>query len=220
MKKPHPKTSSISEILDADAEAMILNAQDKIQSGKRLSVRERITIERLLRKQNEQAQSDPSHAKNALDLAQILGVSRQVIGYWCHRPGCPQPDADGLPVEAWRKFLELHGRVNVAPATKRPRIETFRDGFETGAQIIDIIPDALHTVLESSGAKVTAKACARAAAVLWLLCAARGHALADMHGIPESSPLAPGDDGKIDAPESVRKSFGISIEGEIAAALK
>ena len=50
--------------------------------------------------------SEPTHARNFVELAGILGVTRQAIGHWRRRKDAPEAAANGLhEVAAWWEFM-------------------------------------------------------------------------------------------------------------------
>ena len=60
----------------------------------------------------------PATAPNHVELAVILGVSRQTINTWKKRKDAPQPASNGLhDVAAWREFMRRNDlKGNEAPA--------------------------------------------------------------------------------------------------------
>jgi hypothetical protein len=62
---------------------------------------------------------DPNFAPNASQLAQRLGVSRQLIAYHCKQARCPEPIDGWYDVEAWRRYLSEVGRKEIKPASKK-----------------------------------------------------------------------------------------------------
>jgi phage terminase Nu1 subunit (DNA packaging protein) len=60
----------------------------------------------------------PAFAKNFVDLADILGVTRQSITTWKKRKDAPTPAANGLhDVAAWREFMKQHDLKGGTPTT-------------------------------------------------------------------------------------------------------
>lgn len=69
----------------------------------------------------EEAETPRKWAANKVELAQILGVSRQTIHNWRDLPGCPDKRSNGSYfVEDWRAFAESIGtELGETPTDKR-----------------------------------------------------------------------------------------------------
>jgi transcriptional regulator with XRE-family HTH domain len=51
----------------------------------------------------------PTHVPNMVELAAVLGVSRQSLNQWKKRKDAPKPAANGLhEVAQWREFMKRH----------------------------------------------------------------------------------------------------------------
>ena len=60
----------------------------------------------------------PPFARNYVELAEILGVSRQAINGWRKRKDAPQPAPNGLhDVGEWREFMKRHDLKGATAAT-------------------------------------------------------------------------------------------------------
>lgn len=82
------------------------------------------------------------YAKDQIELARLLGVTRQTVGnclrhYKTARPPVPQTKADGrYDVEAWREFLLAHNiarKAESVPADELPDVETDEGNTRTVA---------------------------------------------------------------------------------------
>lgn len=90
------------KILDADFQ----NIVKKVAGGKTLTVAERALIEA----RASGSKDSTAYAKNVVELAGILGVSRRTINHWRKIEGSPKPLANGQhDVSAWREFVRLNG---------------------------------------------------------------------------------------------------------------
>jgi len=108
------------------------------------------------------ADPEPVWAPSQSALAELLNVSRQLIGYHARRPASPRPTRDGrYHVAAWRTYLQAFGRVDVAGPSETstgPRLD-FRDGLWAAIEIVErelspamlgagvtVSPDALQLI--------------------------------------------------------------------------
>ncbi len=83
------------------------NLVQRIQHGGKLSRAERSMLQGLASASGEN--SGPPFARNIVELADILGVTRQSITAWRKRKDAPQPAANGLhDVAVWREFMKRH----------------------------------------------------------------------------------------------------------------
>lgn len=88
-------------ILDKDTENLIR----KVAHGKTLSLAERARIEALAQTPTSQTQ-----ARNLVELAAALGVTRRTLANWRKRQGAPKPASNGRhDIAAWRRFAAAHG---------------------------------------------------------------------------------------------------------------
>ena len=90
------------KVLDKDFENLIR----KVGAGKTLTAAERARIEARAAGSNEST----AYAKNLVELAEILGVTRRTLTGWKKREGAPQPLPNGQhDVAAWREFVRTRG---------------------------------------------------------------------------------------------------------------
>lgn len=83
------------------------NLIKRVHEGKKLTRAERTMLQNLA--DGADHSSAPTHARNYVELAEILGVSRQSLGAWRRRKDSPKPAANGLhDVGAWHKFMSLY----------------------------------------------------------------------------------------------------------------
>ena len=90
------------KILDADFQ----NIVKKVAAGKPLTVAERARIESRAAGSAETL----AYAKNLVELAAALGVSRRTLSTWQKMEGAPKALSNGLwPVADWREFVRIRG---------------------------------------------------------------------------------------------------------------
>ena len=95
-------TKQAKQILDADAALAVKRLQD----GKNLSQGHRAY---LLKVSGEDLPSD-GHARNHVELAQILGVSRSSIVKWSREPDAPKSKSNGRhDIAEWLEFIKRNG---------------------------------------------------------------------------------------------------------------
>lgn len=95
----------------------LANLVKRVHEGKKLTRAERTMLQNLA---GASAGHDgPTHARNYVELAEILGVSRQALGQWRRRKDAPKAAANGLhEVAAWRDFMARHSlKGSDVPAT-------------------------------------------------------------------------------------------------------
>ena len=81
------------------------NLVSRVQKGGKLTKAERAMLQSMA----SGAGASPATASSYVELAAILGVSRQSINAWKKRKSAPKPAANGLhDVEAWREFMRAH----------------------------------------------------------------------------------------------------------------
>jgi len=81
------------------------NLVARVQKGGKLTRAERAMLQSMATGSG----ADPATAASYVELAAILGVTRQSINTWKKRKGSPKPAANGLhDVAAWREFMRLH----------------------------------------------------------------------------------------------------------------
>ena len=87
----------------------LANLVKRVHEGKKLTRAERTMLQNLAGATDQGGTGGPTHARNYVELAGILGVSRQALGQWRRRSDAPQASANGLhEVEAWREFMRKH----------------------------------------------------------------------------------------------------------------
>ena len=82
------------------------NLVARVQKGGKLTRAERA----MLQSMSTGTGASPATASSYVELAAILGVSRQSINTWKKRKGSPKPAANGLhDVTAWREYMNAQG---------------------------------------------------------------------------------------------------------------
>ena len=150
-----------------------VNLAKKVAEGHVLSPREAAMIGSIV----APADPEPVWAPSQSALAEVLNVSRQLIGYHCKRPTSPGRTRDGrYHVASWRTYLRAFGRVPVSSpsgeTTTGPRLD-FRDGCWAGIAAVErelspamlaagvtVSPDALQRI-EQHLAHAIDRACVR-----------------------------------------------------------
>ena len=85
----------------------LANLVKRVHEGKKLTRAERTMLENLAGM--SAGHTGPTHARNYVELAEILGVTRQALGHWRRRKDAPKAAANGLhEVGAWREFMRRH----------------------------------------------------------------------------------------------------------------
>jgi hypothetical protein len=95
----------------------LANLVKRVHEGKKLTRSEHSMLQNLAGM--SAGHSGPTHARNFVELAEILGVSRQALGHWRRRRDAPKAAANGLhEVAAWREFMRQHNlKGSEVPAT-------------------------------------------------------------------------------------------------------
>src|SRR5689334_13539435 len=90
--------------------------------------------------------------KNQKSLAEVLGISRQLVAYHCKLPGSPGRRDDGrYEIAAWREYLASNSRVKLAQRRQGFRL-TFGDGMEAAFAILsDRLPSCFQSALRVAG---------------------------------------------------------------------
>lgn len=102
MSKITPKIAE--RILEADA----ANALDKIKSGKSITSSQRAYLLSIAGKQN--VVPVDGKARNYVELANILEVSRSCVNKWAKDPDSPTPDSNGKhDVSKWLSYIQAKG---------------------------------------------------------------------------------------------------------------
>jgi hypothetical protein len=105
--------------MDSEAAVKVLQADlhnlvKKVASGKPLTVAERSRIEGLAAGSTDST----AYAKNLVELATILGVTRRTLNNWQKIEGAPKALSNGMwPVADWREFIRLRGLKSGRAAT-------------------------------------------------------------------------------------------------------
>lgn len=90
------------KILDADFQ----NIVKKVAAGRPLTVAERARVE----SRAAGSTDNTAYAKNLVELAAILGVTRRTLNNWQKIEGAPKAISNGMwPVADWREFIRLRG---------------------------------------------------------------------------------------------------------------
>jgi len=88
----------------------------RVQGGGKLSRQERSMLQSMAA--GGEGASTPVTAANFVELASILGVTRQAVHAWKRMEGAPQAAANGLhDVAAWREFMRAKGLKGGEPVT-------------------------------------------------------------------------------------------------------
>ena len=91
------------KVLDAD----LANMAKRVQEGKNLTANQRAHF---LQATGQIALPESGVAKNKVELAGILGVTRQTIYKWQKHEDCPVPNSDGTyNIADWLAFIKLRG---------------------------------------------------------------------------------------------------------------
>lgn len=101
----------------ADAEKILKadfhNVIKKVKDGRPLTNSERALIE----SRAAGSEDATTFAKNKVDLAELLGVTRRTIDQWKKLPGSPVTESNGTyNVGDWRRFVRENGLKTNAPA--------------------------------------------------------------------------------------------------------
>ncbi len=84
----------------------LANLIGRVQKGGKLSRNERAMLQSLA---NGSGTSDKDTAANYVELATILGVTRQTLSRWNKRKDAPKPTPNGLhDVVAWRAYMKAN----------------------------------------------------------------------------------------------------------------
>ena len=96
----------------------LANLVQRVHHGGKLTRAERSMLQNLASSSAGGDKVGPAFAKNFVDLADILGVTRQSITTWKKREDAPTPAANGLhDVAAWREFMKQHDLKGGTPTT-------------------------------------------------------------------------------------------------------
>ena len=93
----------------------LANLVQRVHHGGKLSRAERSMLQNLASSAGGE-KTVPAFARNFVDLADILGVTRQSITSWRKRKDAPEAAANGLhDVAAWREFMKRHDLKGSTP---------------------------------------------------------------------------------------------------------
>lgn len=105
-KKPAIPVHAAEKMLQADA----ANLVRKVAKGHSLTSEERAYLMEVASDEEDSAKHQAT-AKNMVELAAILGVSRQTVYLWKKRKEAPRASSNGTHnVDEWRKFCRRFGR--------------------------------------------------------------------------------------------------------------
>lgn len=94
----------------------LANLVQRVHKGGKLTRAERTMLQNLAT--STAGGSGPAFARNFVELAEILGVTRQSITTWRKRKDAPVAAANGLhEVAAWREFMQRHDLKGAVPVT-------------------------------------------------------------------------------------------------------
>ena len=95
-------SEAAEKVLQKDLENVI----KKVAGGKTLTSAERARVEALA----AGSQDSTTYAKNLVQLAEILGVTRRTLSSWRKMEGVPEPLPNGEhEVARWREFIRVRG---------------------------------------------------------------------------------------------------------------
>lgn len=95
----------------------LANLVQRVQKGGKLTRAERAMLQNVASSTVGGEKLGPAFARNYVDLAEVLGVTRQSLTTWRKRKDAPTPAANGLhDVAAWRDFMQRHDLKGAAPA--------------------------------------------------------------------------------------------------------
>lgn len=93
------------------------NLVSRVQKGGKLTRVERAMLQSMATGTG----ASPASASSYVELASLLGVSRQSIHTWKKRKDAPRPASNGLhDVAAWREFMARHGLKGGESAPQEP----------------------------------------------------------------------------------------------------
>ena len=96
------------KILGADLQNLV----KKVAAGKPMSVAERARIEALAAGSTDTT----AYAKNLVELASLLGITRRTLSCWQKMNGAPPPLSNGMwSVADWREFVRVRGLKSNRP---------------------------------------------------------------------------------------------------------
>lgn len=94
------------KLLSADT----VNIIKRVQSGKPLTREQRAMVLQLA--SGEESNTEKATARTLVELAEIMGVTRQTLTSWRKKEGAPKPASNGRhPLNEWRLFLQKMGVI-------------------------------------------------------------------------------------------------------------
>ena len=148
-------------------------------------------------------------AASANDLANRLGVHRQIIAYHKGREGSPQT----LSVKAWRYYLSIMGKLPTSSKMEgsEPTGTKCTKPFDTDTAFAILFDDLSESIghgvkigLAQVGVKLPPPKVDLITAAMWILFAARYQRLAHQHGA--NGPFDPvNDEGRCEYPAAIVK---------------
>lgn len=101
------------DVADRLLRADLANIVRKVKAGKTLTAQERRTLQAA--STGDDDDTAPATAKNYVELADILGVTRRTLQDWRKMAGAPEASSNGLhDVAAWRDFQRKIGGKGAA----------------------------------------------------------------------------------------------------------
>lgn len=172
-------------------ERNFLNLARKVSDGDTLTAAEIKFLEDQEKGKTEGVSLDdsltcPNFAQNQSQLAEYLGVSRQLVSWHLRKAGSPGRRPDGrYSVAAWRDHFAAHGRVDVQRrrSTKTVSKLNFGDGVYTALESIgERLPHLLRESLSAAGVKASDQKTNLASVMLFSLCAKVAESVATRWG--------------------------------------
>jgi len=94
----------------------LANLVQRVHKGGKLTRAERAMLQNVASNTVGGDKVGPAFARNFIDLADILGVTRQSVTAWRKRKDAPAAAANGLhDVAAWREFMKRHDLKGAEP---------------------------------------------------------------------------------------------------------
>ena len=210
MKAKNQPPANASALLTANLESL----RKRILKGNPLTLEEVKILQSMEGKKAPEATS-PHFAKNQSELADVLGVSRQLIAYHCKRQGNPGRREDGrYSVQAWRDHLITSGRLNIS-GSKRPPNGGTRPDFGEGVcfavwEIGEHLPSIVAESLAAANIEATPAQIDVVSVGLFFLQAAVADIAARRFGFPSVFD----EDGAADWPRAIREAATRSLSSE------
>ena len=200
-------------VLDAD----LANLLKRVQAGQPLTGQQRALIEARAKGRAARAAAPPEQhrfVRNQSQLADVLGITRQLIQYHAKKANAPRPSKDGrYDVGAWRDYLTPAGKLPTllalsqgtaaTPRRPGPRLD-YSDGIEgllLGAG--ERLPRIVAVALLDAGIKSTPKQRDRMTVTMFLMLATQADSACRLWGFP--SLWEPDETGEGPYPEAIRE---------------